>query len=104
MGHCKCRQCGWVVSVKAWVATKNGACPHCGHPHFSISFPSAGPLGQVATVKAGPADAYGRTRKIIRLGDLMAGANGATPKLSFKERMHAYTRPERAQDPHGEET
>ena len=104
MGHCKCRQCGVVVSVKAWAAIKNGACPQCAHPHFSISFAFAAPLEQVATLKAGPTDAYGRTRKVIRLGDLTAGATGVTPKLSFKERMRAYTRPGRAQDQHGEET
>ena len=104
MGHCKCRQCGAVLSTRAWAASKNGACPQCAHPHFSISFPSAAPLGQVATLKAGPTDAYGRTRKVIRLGDLTAGATGVTPKLSFKERMRAYTGPGSAPDQPGEET
>lgn len=103
MGHCKCRQCGAVVSVKAWAATKNGACPQCAHPHFSISFPSAAPLGQVATLKAGPTDAYGRTRKVIRLQDLTGGTTKATPTLSFKDRMRAYASAGRRSEQHDDE-
>ena len=103
MGHCKCRQCGVVVAVKAWAATKNGACPQCAHPLFSISFPSAAPLGQAATLQAGPTDAHGRTRKVIRLENLASGTGKATPKLPFKDRMRAYASAGRRPEQHDDE-
>ena len=93
MGLCKCRQCGVVVPSKVWAATTAvGACPGCGHKHFSISFPPPASVVPAATAVIPAMDAHGRRRKIIRLEDLTGGTAGSTTKPSFKERMRDYGR------------
>ena len=91
MGQCKCRQCGMLSSAKAWSASKEPACPHCGHGQFSISFQSAGPAvpSAVPEVQGGHVDALGRHRKIIRLESFSGAASSAATKPSFRERMQA---------------
>ncbi|MBK6657999.1 MAG: hypothetical protein IPG43_07620 [Proteobacteria bacterium] len=90
MGLCKCRQCGEVAPAKAWSAAREPACPHCGHGHFSISFPakSPPPASQPRPVD-GTLDAHGRRRKSIRLEDLTKPVPAAPGKPGFRGRMQA---------------
>lgn len=91
MEQCKCRQCGMVSSAKAWSASKEPACPHCGHGQFSISFQRAAPA--VPEVAPEHVDALGRHRKIIRLENISGAAPSAAAKPSFRERMQALKTP-----------
>ena len=91
MAQCRCRQCGEVSSAKEWSASKEAACPRCGHTQFSISFQDTRPPAAVQEVQPGQLDALGRRKKIIRLENFNAAAPSATAKTSFRERMRAFT-------------
>jgi hypothetical protein len=80
-----------VSAAKDWSASKEPACPHCGHTQFSISFETVRLPAAVQEVQAGQLDALGRRKKVIRLENFSAATPGDTARISFRERMRAYT-------------